>query len=403
MVFDVGAGLANMGQAIATYAGQSGLLAQREQADQDKMQLANTLAMQRQTQQQTFEAGQNKEKMTFEGGQNDLNRQSAEKRTEMTTNASIASASITAKAHLDAARLTADAHLKAAETYAGSRELVAQIAAKAKTDLKSASLLSDDAVNSAANYYNATGELPPMGFGGQQNRALIINKAAELRKQSGLTDEQWAANKGSAIAAKTALNQISKQSEAIAAFSSTADKNAKILLELSDKVDDTGNTVLNRWIRGGRKSIVGDPDVAAFDAAMQTYIAERAKILSGAMGNQAPTDASRNEVSSMMNNAMTRQQIAAVDQVLGMETMNRLNGFDERRKTLLGRLSGKGANFTAPTAPAAAPSNPQASRALPLLPNGRPDPSKLDPNVPYTTNQGVLFWHPDTQMFEATP
>jgi hypothetical protein len=115
-------------------------------------------------------------------------------------------------------------------------------------------------------------------------------------------------------------------------FAKTTDKNLAIVEKLSDKVDRTGVPVINRWLVAGKKSIAGDPDVAAFNGAVRTAINEYAKVTSSVSGAGVTSDTARKEIEDILNMAQTPEQTKAVVALLRSEMTNRKEGFEEQIK-----------------------------------------------------------------------
>lgn len=206
-----------------------------------------------------------------------------------------------------------------------------------------ASSLTQDAIDSAAQRYNLDHTLPSFGLG-KANAPLktaILNRAEELRKESGIDVGQQFSNQAGAKASQTELSNLQKQRGTILAFADTAQKNLNLVKDLSTKVGNTGVPVLNRWINAGKRSIQGDPDVSAFDAATQTAINEYAKITSSATGGGVTSDSARAHIESLLNTSQTPQQIANVIDLLNKEIDNRKVGYDNQISRIKSDLMGK--------------------------------------------------------------
>lgn len=109
--FDVGAGLAQMGETVGKIAGASALEYQKNGLEKERLKLASDLAMERQTQQQGFEMEKLDKTQTFTAGENEKNRASDLERTKISAGASITAAGISAAA----SKYAADSRIKAAE------------------------------------------------------------------------------------------------------------------------------------------------------------------------------------------------------------------------------------------------------------------------------------------------
>lgn len=425
MAFDIGNGLSSAGTAVAATAGAYTLEAQKADLENQKIKLADDLAGKRESagrqEQGLINATAADKLQTFQGGENEKNRTSEEKRTKMSSDASLGSAAISAAAHVqganisgqasrDVANITGQFHLDASREYAKSRTDVADINAQTKKDVasaKAATGLDDDALDAAAIVYNSTGTMPSLGFGGANAKMTIMNRASELRKASGTSPEDWQTGMAGAAAAKPALAQLTKQSTMANAFSATAQKNGELLLSLTDKgVGPSGVPLIDRWIQAGRKNVAGDPDVTAFNIAMETFKTENAKVLSGATGAAGITDAAREHVDALLSKASTKEQIEAAVKTFEMERTNRVSSYQDQMEALQKRIAGGSGQVT--NSPAATATNPTGAKAaaptdgltatgapkmIPLMSDGKPDARSLVPGETYNTSRGPAKWN----------
>jgi len=205
--------------------------------------------------------------------------------------------------------------------------------------------LSTEAIDAAAQRYAIDGTLPPnlgRGTQGSINTAKILNRAAEQAKAQGNTAEEARIRQISGRATSVALSQISRQAAQVGAFERTLQKNADLALQLSDKLDRTGSPILNKWILAGKKTILGDPDVAALDLAIKTVVNEYAKILSSATAGGAQTaEGEIKKVEALLASAQTKEQVKKVIEIIRQETGNRMKSFDDEKKSLKGEFRSK--------------------------------------------------------------
>lgn len=199
--------------------------------------------------------------------------------------------------------------------------------------------LSPEAIDAAANTYRMTGQMPALGMGGMVLRTQILNRAGELAKLDGSSGQAEAINKIANKSNQAALSQLEKQATMVGAFEKTARANADLALSLSNNVDRAGVPVVDKWIQAGRKSISGDPDVAKFHAANETFINEYAKIMSGSMGNTPVSDAARANAHEILSHAYTKEQYKQVIGTLKQEMDNRISGFNQQRNELRNSIS----------------------------------------------------------------
>lgn len=198
------------------------------------------------------------------------------------------------------------------------------------------------AINNAAARYNIDGTLPPMGMGkgGATARSLILNRAAVLAGDTSGTDQRVAQLTTKASA--STLLQLKKTKTMIKAFEEMANKNADIALEMSAKVDRSGNPVVNRWFLAANNKIAGDVDTATFNTAVNVFANEYAKIMSGSMGNTPVSDSARKEAHEILNTAQTPAQLRANIKLLQREMKNRIIGLDESEHELIQQMKSAG-------------------------------------------------------------
>jgi len=166
----------------------------------------------------------------------------------------------------------------------------------------------------------------------------IMNFRAET---AGRMAESRARMSAEARADASTLTRLTQSQSAIRSFENTALRNGEMLVELAKKVDRTGIPVVERWTRAGRKAILGDPDVTRFDAQVQLYRAEVAKILTNPNLTGVLTDTARREVEGFISGGSTAKQIAAVTQLLKRDFKNRDEAIEKERDVVIGRLHGE--------------------------------------------------------------
>ena len=197
-------------------------------------------------------------------------------------------------------------------------------------------ILSPDALNVAAEVYRTRGTLPPLGMGkvATKSRNMILNSAAFKDNMENVTAREAAVNQITGKNTASALQQVSKQEAMVGAFEKNAQLNGNLALSLSDKVDRTGVPVFNKWMQAGQKSIAGDADVSAFNAANETFTNEYAKIMSGSMGNTVVSDSAREHARDMLSTTQTKEQYKSVMNVLNQDMANRMTGFSQQKEQL---------------------------------------------------------------------
>ncbi len=111
MAFDIGAGLAEAGKAVAQTAGTYLLESQKAELEKEKVMLADQLAGVREEKQRGFLTSERKDTQAFTGAENDKSRTNAEKIANIGAEASKASAGIHAGATIAAANISAASHM----------------------------------------------------------------------------------------------------------------------------------------------------------------------------------------------------------------------------------------------------------------------------------------------------
>lgn len=221
--------------------------------------------------------------------------------------------------------------------------------------------LSHDAIETAAERYRIDRTLPPnMGRGAQGALEIkrVLNRAAEMAAQDGLTAEEQSLRQIANKASAQGLGQISRQEATLGAFEKNAVSNADLALQASEKVDRTGIPVFNRWLQAGRTAITGDEDARVFNAANSTFVSEYAKVMSGGTGAAATTEGATHRAQDLLNTADTKEAYRKVIGQLKLEMRNRMTGFAQQKQELMqgmGSQPNQGAS-TAPT-PVALPPN----------------------------------------------
>jgi hypothetical protein len=222
--------------------------------------------------------------------------------------------------------------------------------------------LSPEATTNAAQLYNQTGQLPPMGMGkqGAAVRSSILNRAAEL---SGVTN--LAANKADYKADAASLSGLTKMRDAVTAFEDTAGKNLDLFLEQAKGIIDSGSPAINAPLRFGAK-LAGSGNQAAYAAARQVAINEIAKVTSNPTLAGQLSDSARHEVAAFSPENASLKQIYAVAKVLKQDMENRRITLDSKINEVHGRLkgspstqsSGAASGVAVPPGPTSAPGVP---------------------------------------------
>lgn len=204
--------------------------------------------------------------------------------------------------------------------------------------------LTPEAIDSLAHQaMKDRGVLSNIGRGvqGAKDLRAIQNRMADIAKEQGLTGGDIQGGRASFRADQSSLSKLTQQYDAVTAFEKTAIKNGDKLMTLADKVDKTGIPALEGWIRSGRKS-TGDPAVSAFDAQMQLYRTEAAKILTNPNLTGTLSDSARKEVEHFLGGNSSAEQIRSVVNLLKSDFEFRRRSTEEQMKDIKSRLVSQG-------------------------------------------------------------
>lgn len=204
------------------------------------------------------------------------------------------------------------------------------------------------ALDQAAERYHSTGVLPPTarGAAGMKQNQQIMNRAAELHPDANLAENsaEYKANSAS-------LKNVTGTLDTLTAFENTGLKNLKQFTDLAEKIPDTGVPWLNRPIRTLSKDVVGSENMAAVEAARNVALREIARVTNDPKLSGTLTDTSRKEVSDLIPQNATFQQIKSVAKVLQQDMANVHGSLAEQKADIQRRLGGKPATEQPNTPP----------------------------------------------------
>ena len=195
-------------------------------------------------------------------------------------------------------------------------------------------LLSPAAVTNAAVRYNIDSTLPAnlgRGTQGPRQTAQILNEAANLAAARGETAEEQRIRQLANKSYAQALSKITTQEAVVGAAEKNFTANADMVRGLSQKVDRTGVPILNKWINAGKRSVLGDPDIAALDANIKATVNEYAKIVGGGTGSGATAQGEVTKIEGLLSAAQSPAQIESVLNVMAKEVGNRKQSFKDQK------------------------------------------------------------------------
>jgi len=222
-----------------------------------------------------------------------------------------------------------------------------------------------DGLDMMAWQYLQTGQMPT------RNAALIgpiANRAAALKNEHGLQDPSAAGAEYGAD--KTSLAQVTKQITAVKSFKDTAKKNIAVLKDTLDDLPDAGASILNRPFRS-LSGMVGNTDMARFNAALGTVQPELSRILNSANLTGVNTVHAQQEVEKMLDSNYTVGQMLAALEVLEQDMNNRETSMNDMKASIRSSITSRGsAGHTGEKPPAEAPA-PAAAPAAPAPARGK--------------------------------
>jgi hypothetical protein len=186
----------------------------------------------------------------------------------------------------------------------------------------------------AAHRYRADGTLPPnMGRGAQgaAESKRIRAIATALDAQAGESPEDARIRQLALKGDVGAIAAMRKREVAVGANVKNFDFNADQVLQLSNKVDRTGVPLINAWMNAGRRSVAGNPDLAAFDVAVKTTVNEFAQIVSGTTSGGS-TEGEKKKAEALLNAQQTPEQVLSVINQMRIESKNRMQSFANQRR-----------------------------------------------------------------------
>ena len=201
----------------------------------------------------------------------------------------------------------------------------------------SSARLDQPSIINAAARYNMDGTLPPSlgrGMQGAMNTVAVLKESARQAAERGDTPESQRiaqlANKSSA----QALTKLSGQEAIVGAAEKNFTANSNMVTGLTQKVDNTGVPILNKWINAGKRSVLGDPDISALDANIKATVNEYAKIVGGGTGVGATAQGEISKIEGLLSSAQSPAQIENVLNVMRKETANRMQSFKDQKSEL---------------------------------------------------------------------
>lgn len=254
-----------------------------------------------------------------------------------------ASMSPTERATAEGAKARTASTLATQESARKTADINRQLASKRLSQLDVAGQYDDESIDAMAQQTLAGQKVTfPMGAGGNAVKAEVMNRVAQIIKERGNKNEELPAITAAIKADSTALGNLTKQAGMIESFADNTDRNFQLAIKLGDKVDRTNSPVVNRWLLKLKGQYQGDPNVTAFEAALNTAATDWAKVTTGQTSGQAVTDSARTKYDQMVSAALSGKSLRNLyTEAVLPELDNRKQSLDAERKKLISRISGK--------------------------------------------------------------
>lgn len=176
-----------------------------------------------------------------------------------------------------------------------------------------------------------------VGIGRDPNKVTaVLNRMAELSPGGDI-----AGNRALFKADTKSLDKMIPQYDAVVSFENNTLAQGKVLVGLAKKVDTTGVPVIERWVRAGRKSLAGDPDVTEFNAQLQLFGNEAAKILTNPNLTGVLSDSARHEVAGFLPESASAAQIERVVSRLESDFELRRKSIEDQTATITKRMAAR--------------------------------------------------------------
>jgi hypothetical protein len=177
-----------------------------------------------------------------------------------------------------------------------------------------------------------------------------------LMKNMGITAEMLTEKRADIRSSIPALTELTKNTAALDAYSETAVKNFKKLLEISDRLDRSQIPILNTQYIKGIRSVAGDNTATEYLTQLQIVTPELAKINTQARLVGQLTDSARHEWANVIQPGATQENMHRIYNLVVSDIDNRKSSNENTRRALLSKfsMSGTGATSAQQKAPQAA-------------------------------------------------
>lgn len=252
--------------------------------------------------------------------------------------------------------------------------------------------MSPDAVDDAAHTWIMTGA-PPQGLGRSPlTLAAIANRKAEIERDKGDDASASASAQVANKATQHGLDVLEKQASVMGVAEKTATKNLDQIEKMAAKVDRTGSPLVNKLRNAWSLHVIQDPDLAALKNIVSETTTEYAKVMSGQTTGAGVSDAARAQTEKLLSVSDNPKAFAAEIATMRQAMRNRVDGTEQQRQEIMGRLKGKKPaddQGGAPLNPASA--TPLPDSQMPVSVKTPEEAQALPPGTHYVTPDGQHY------------
>jgi hypothetical protein len=177
---------------------------------------------------------------------------------------------------------------------------------------------------------------------GNSLRIQMLNEWAA----AGKTADDMAGGRADVKANQSALTQVTKDLAAIGPYKRMLDKNAGIVIQLAQKVEDKGTRTNSPWINEKLNTLqtkgVSDPDVQEMLSQMHFVQTEAARVLNNPRLVGQLTDSARKDMQDVADGSMPVKTISRVVKRIMTDGNNRYDEMINEKNSLSGTLHGGG-------------------------------------------------------------
>lgn len=201
--------------------------------------------------------------------------------------------------------------------------------------------LSPAAIDEMAERYRQYGTLPSFGMGkqGAAMKRAVINRAADMDKQAGISASDAATTAATGKAGASARSALERSANNIELAEKTALGSADMVEKASANYERTGSPLANRSLNAFRSNVLGDPKYQKLQNDITTFKNEYVKVMTGS--GQA-TDSARAEADHLVNVDMSHEQLlAGMSEMKKEMTQVRESAIAAARQSSSGQISNK--------------------------------------------------------------